>query len=138
MTENEWVDFALRGYPWLASVGRLDPELCRLLGCSTNLVRIRHDYALKLLHKHRYQPHTLPLMEHCLQFGRVVADKKWHLSFFHYDEVVIGGWHQLTIKTADNGSEVWVSTFHPQSPSEVHRLTKKHTVIRNEKHNGQP
>lgn len=133
MTESEWVEFAFRGFPYCASVGRLDDGLCTVLRSSTNLVRIRHDYVCKLMQKHRMEPHRLAMMEMCLMFGRVIQDRPWHLTFFHYDEIVFGGWYHLTIKSADRGNELWVSTFHPQSHSEVKRITKRATFLREEK-----
>jgi hypothetical protein len=132
MTESEWVEFAYKGFPHVASVGRLDAALCAELSASTNLVRIRHDYVCKLMHKHKWEPHRLAMMEICMAFGRVIRDRPWHLTFFHFDEIVYGGWHHLTIKSADHGHELWVATFHPQSPSEVKRLTARGTLIRSE------
>lgn len=138
MTEDEWVEFVITGRQVVASVGRLEPGLCSRLGASTNLVRLRHDYARKMVDKHQYEPHRLPMMEQALQFGRVISDRRWHLSFFHYDEIVFGGWNQLTIKSAERGSELWVATFHPISVDEVRRLCKRFPIIRPEQYNGQP
>lgn len=130
MTEDEWVHFVRTGKPLIASVGRLDNDLCAHLDAATDLVRVRHDYTLKMLHKHRVEPHHLPLIESCLAFGRAVADKKHHITFFYCDEIVFGGWYQLTIKAADYGTELWVATFHPQSVAEVIRRTKKYRLLR--------
>ncbi len=133
MTEDEWVKFCVSGEPKLASVGRLDHDLCKRLRTSNDLVRMRHDYALKLMHKHKFSPDYFGMLEFTMLYGRVVSDRKWHLTFFHYDDIVFGSWLQLTIKSADSGNELWVSTFHRQSHTEVTRHCKKHTVLRQEK-----
>lgn len=73
------------------------------------------------------------LIDLCLMLGRVISDKKWHLTFLYYDEIVFGGWHHLTIKSANYGTELWLCTFHPQTPSEVKRITGKAKLIRPEK-----
>lgn len=82
--------------------------------------------------KHKWQPHRLAIMELCMEFGRVIREKPWHLTFFYYDDIVFGGWHHLSIKSADYGNELWVSTFHPQTSSEVKRLTGRGTLLRSE------
>lgn len=133
MTEDDWVAFAHSGAPKVASVGRLGADLCADLRCSNNLVRLRHDYAIKLVLKHGFDPHTLPMMEQALLFGRVISDRKWHLTFFHYDEIVFGSWFQLTIKSAARGEELWVCSFYNQSHAEVTRKSNKHRLVRAEK-----
>jgi hypothetical protein len=73
------------------------------------------------------------MIEQALTFGRVISDRRWHLTFFHYDELVFGGWNQLTIKSASGGSEIWVATFHPISSVEVARECRRHPIIRPDK-----
>jgi hypothetical protein len=133
MTEEEWFHFIGSGAPRIVSVARLPPELYLKLGASNGLVKLRHDYALKIAHKHGFRPVHFPMLPIVIDCGRVLCDRPNHMSFFFYENVVFGGWLQATIKSARGGTELWVATFHPGNPKELRRLCKKHAVIREEK-----
>ncbi|WP_445215573.1 hypothetical protein ACKWRH_24250 [Bradyrhizobium sp. Pa8] len=87
-----------------------------------------HHYALKCTHKHRITPDHFQVLPATLTYGRVVADRSRHLSFFHFDHI-FGQWFQATIKTNLAGNELWVVTFHPASDKEVRRMLKKYGEV---------
>jgi hypothetical protein len=85
---------------------RLHQDVCRVIGASTNLVRIRHDYALKLTQKHKLDPRHVVLIPTLLEAGRAVLTKPLHITFFLRDPLL--GWMHLTIKTIPDGNELWL------------------------------
>jgi hypothetical protein len=69
------------------------------------------------------------MLENTIRAGRAIADRRNHVTLFHFDGVVFGSWFQASIKTVCSGSEIWVCTFHPQTHNEVARMCRKHPVI---------
>lgn len=92
-----------------------------MIGASTNLVRIRHDYALKLTQKHKLDPRHVVLIPTLLEAGRAVLTKPLHITFFLRDPLL--GWMHLTIKTIPDGNELWLATLHMTRGEEVDRLS---------------
>jgi hypothetical protein len=133
MTESDWFNFVAGGVPNIVSVARLPLELCRKIGSSTSLVRMRHDYALKSAQKHRLRAAHFPMLPIIIECGCAISDRPQHLSFYLYENVVFGGWLTATVKADRTGTELWVATFHVASAREVKRMVKKHGVIRPEK-----
>lgn len=133
MTEEDWFNFVSSGEPNTISVTRLPLELCRIIGCSSSLVRMTHDYALKCTYKHRLRHYHFPMLPIMIDVGRVISDRERHLSFYFYEDVVFGGWFTATIKANQAGNELWVATFHIASAVEANRMAKKHKIIREQK-----
>ena len=133
MTEEEWFKFVAYGEPSVVSVARLPEELCRRIGASTTLIRMRHDYALKCSLQHRLRPIHFPMLPIVIDMGRVISDRPRHLSFYMYENVVFGGWMASTIKATEDGTELWIATFHVASAPEAKRMAKKYGVVRPEK-----
>jgi hypothetical protein len=125
MTEEEWFKFVALGEPQIVSVARLPADLCRVIGCSSSLIRMRHDYALKSAQKHRLRAIHFPMLPIIIDVGRVICDRPRHLSFYMYETVVFGGWLAATIKSTGLGNELWVATFHVASAAEAKRMAKK-------------
>jgi hypothetical protein len=73
VTEEEFMHFLASGTPSVASLGRLHQDLCRAIGSTTDLVRIRHEYALKLTQKHKLDPRHVVLIPTLLEAGRAVT-----------------------------------------------------------------
>jgi hypothetical protein len=90
MTEEEWFEFIQRGQPAMVSVGRLSQELCSVILCSTSLVRMDHDYALKALLKHAVLPHHFRFISWAIEGGTATHDKPNHLTFFWLDGMRVG------------------------------------------------
>jgi hypothetical protein len=125
MTEEEWFNFVAGGNPPVVSY-----ELCKRIGASNTLVRMRHDYALKCAHGHRLRPAHFPMLPIVIDLGFAISDRDRHLSFYFYESVVFGGWMTATVKATVSGMELWVATFHVASPKEAKRMAKKYRVIR--------
>src|ERR1700682_2548579 len=106
MTEEDWLRFIAGGEPEVISVTRLPLELCRAIDCSSSLVRMTHDYALKCAYKHRLRSYHFPMLPIVIDYGRVISDREKHLSFYFYENVVFGSWFAATIKANQAGSEL--------------------------------
>jgi hypothetical protein len=132
MREDEWVHFFASGDPPIVAVTRLPTFLCDQIGAVTNLVRMKHPYALKALHKHNVEPHRLAMLPLTIDLGRAVKDRANALTFFFYENSIYGSWHHASVKTCANGTELWVSTFHYSDPEEIDRKCRKHGILRPE------
>lgn len=133
MTEEDWLKFIGSGEPEVISVTRLPAELCNTIGCSSSLVRMTHDYALKCAYKHKLKSYHFPMLPILIECGRVISDRPKHLSFYFYENVVFGSWFTATVKANQGGNELWVATFHFASAAEAKRMAKKYGVIREQK-----
>jgi hypothetical protein len=133
MTEEEWFEFVSFGKPPIVSVTRLPAELCRVIDCSSTLVRYQHDYALKSAQKHNFRAAHFPMLPILIDVGFVIQDRPRCLTFYWYENVVFGGWLGATVKANESATELWVSTFHPANPKEIKRMKKKYRIIRQEK-----
>ena len=133
MNDQDWLNFVAGGEPAVVSVARLPHDLCRVIGCSSSLIRMTHDYALKCAYKHRLKPHHFPMLPIVIECGRVICDRQRHLTFYYADSTVFGQWLAATIKTNKAGNELWVATFHFTSAAEAKRIAQKHGVIREQK-----
>lgn len=131
MTEDEWWHFVASGAPPIVTVTQLPGLLCSAMRAHTSVVKIRHEYTLKILHKHGIQPDKLSMMTLTIEIGRAVLEPRGQcMSFFLFDDVVYGGWFHATIKATQLGDELWVSTFHPTRFEEVARITKRGRLLR--------
>lgn len=129
MRDEDWSSFLANGKPAVLGIARLHPELCRTLGTSTDLVSLRHDYALKIARKHGLEPRDFALLPVTIALGRAVCDRERHLTFFHYDAVSFESWFQASIKRNIAGDEIWVATFHRQRAREVERQCMRYGVL---------
>jgi hypothetical protein len=132
MTVEEWVYFVASGNPQIATVASLPPDLCRIIGASTPIIRLRHDYALKLHHKHGFRVDEFPLLPITIDLGRVISDQPRRLSFYFFERVISNRWYQATIKSTPNGQEMWVMTFHAQEEMEVNRMCRRCPILRDD------
>ena len=106
------VYFVASGEPGVVPVATLRPDPCRIIGASTPIVRLRHDYALKLRHKHGFRVDAFALLPITVDCGRAISDETKCLTFFFFERVISSRWYQATIKSARDGREVGDSTFH--------------------------
>src|SRR5947208_643539 len=120
----DWLQFVAGGQPSVAAVAALPHDLCRIIG-SDSPMRLRHDYALKLHRKHRFQIDEFPLLPIAIDLGRVISDQPRRLTFFYFERVISNRWYQATVKSTQNRQELWVMSFYPQKPWEVDRMCKR-------------
>jgi hypothetical protein len=130
MTVDEWFQFIASGSPSEVIVGKLSADLCRVIGSDSSLVRIRHDYALKLHRKHNFPVEELPLLPIAIDLGRAISDQPRRLTFFFFERVISNRWYQATIKSTQDGREMWVLTFHLQDQAEVTRMCRRCPILR--------
>ena len=52
MTEEEWHRFVWGRDPQIVTIGELPPDLCKILGVASPLIRMEHFYALKSAQRH--------------------------------------------------------------------------------------
>jgi hypothetical protein len=100
MKVDEWVYFVVSGEPQIVPVTTLPADLCRIIGASTPIVRLRHDYALKLQHKHGFQPDELPLLPIAIDLGRAISDQPRRLTFYFFERVISNRWYRATRSNA--------------------------------------
>lgn len=132
MTEEDWFRFIAPGEPQLLRITRLSESLCPHINARNSRVFLRHDYALKLLHKHRFKPHHFPMLPITIEHGRAICDRQRHLTFFLPERVVFGTWFQAPIKANQEGEQIFVCTFHKQDAREVERICRRHEILRPE------
>lgn len=130
MTVDEWIYFVASGKPPVVTVATLPSDLCRFIGASTPLVRLRHDYALKLHQWHSFRLDELPLLPIAIDLGRVISDQPRRLTFFYFERVISNRWYQATIKSTSTGQEMWVMSFYLQKPAEVERMCRRCPILR--------
>jgi hypothetical protein len=133
VTEQEWIEFLITGIPQSVSITRMPEALSRVLGCSSQLVRMHHTYAAKAHIKHGIDAHRLPMVGTTIDLGRAVLDPRGHLQFFYFDETVFRKWFHAVVKPNVARSELWVSSFHLTKSNEVARHTRAGRVLRAEK-----
>jgi hypothetical protein len=124
VTEDDWVHFITFGRPPSVGITRIPRDLRPYFACDSDLVRLRHDYALKLTQKHRLRPFHLLLLPITIELGRAVYDGDGRVNFFFFESVVFGRWFHASVKGNADGDELWVRTFHRTTASEVRRLCK--------------
>jgi hypothetical protein len=96
------------------------------------MVRIGHDYALKLHRKHGFNIDEFPLLPITIDLGRVISDQPRRLTFYFFEPVISQRWYQATIKSTIAGTEMWVVTFHAQDIWEISRMCRRCPVLRPE------
>jgi hypothetical protein len=131
MDESGWHKFIGSGLPKELPIGRLAPELCRILQSPTDRVVIRHDYALKIVHKHALDFYHFPMLAITLDLGMAIHDLKRprHMTFLHYEAVVFSRWFKLVVK-ATGRDELYAATFHKVDAEDIKRLKKGRHIIR--------
>ena len=109
----------------------MSPLLLKVLRADTNRVVLRHDYALKCVHKHRLDFYQFPMMGIVLDLGMAVHDDRRpnHLVFLHRDDVIFERWYKLVVKLTGPG-ELYVTTFHRIEAVDVNRFTKRCKMLR--------
>jgi hypothetical protein len=131
MDESDWQKFIANGRPREVPVGRMAPLLLKVLRADTNRVVLRHDYALKTVHKHQLDFYQFPMMGITLDLGMAVHDdtRPNHLLFLHRDDVIFERWYKLVVKLTKPG-ELYVTTFHRVEAVDVNRLVKGRQILR--------
>jgi hypothetical protein len=131
--ESEWVRFIKTGWPKEVAVGRLGRQLTKVLRADTDRVVLRHDYALKCVHKHGLDHFHFPMMGIAMEFGRALYDegRPNHLLFLHRDDIVFQRWFKLVLKVTGPG-ELYVTTFHRVEAVDVNRLVKGKLILRDD------
>ena len=130
MTEEEWIDFLIYAMPQAVSIARIPANLSHVLGCSSRLVQMHHAYAVKSHTKHGLEPHLFPMVGITIDLGRALLDKHGDLQFFYFEEVIFGKWFHVAVKSNEDRTELWVSSFHITKPGEVARHTRRGTILR--------
>jgi hypothetical protein len=131
MTEEEWFEFIASGRPRVVSVGRLDGALRSAIDSATSLVQMSHDYAQKVLCKHRVLPQHFRVISWAISHGIAFQDGPRHLTFFWRDEYA--GWFHVTVKSNTAGTELWLSTFHRTTQAKVSGKLKSVKILRDRK-----
>lgn len=135
MDEHEWASFLAGGEPIAVSVGRLAHDLAKSLGSATNLVQIRHDYAIKCQVKHRLSPAHFVLLPTIIELGAVVQDvrRPMHLTVLFAENFKLASAFEVALKSSKLGHELHVCSFHKTRVSEYNRQLRKHLVLRHQK-----
>lgn len=131
MDESGWQKFLASGWPHEVPIGRMSPLLLKVLRAANDRVVLRHDYAMKCVHKHALDFYHFPMLGIALDLGMAVHDDRRpnHLVFLHRDDVIFGRWHKLVVKLTEPG-ELYVTTFHRVEAVDVNRMVKRAQVDR--------
>jgi hypothetical protein len=105
-------------------IGRVPSEIARHYGTSTRLVRMRVQYARKILAKHRLSYAEINLIPLALEFGWVGADRG-DMAFLYGDPLFQRG-YALVLKCLPKRNEYWLRTFHRAEPDDFRRLMRRH------------
>ena len=126
MKEEEWARFLHGEQPHTRrACCRLDRDLVRALRASTDIVKIERNYALKSAHKHGLHYSHFPMAAIAIEFGVAIADRPNHLTFVYDDRAVFGTWFMATVKSTQDGNELWLVTFHRYGEADVRRRLKR-------------
>ncbi len=110
------------------TIANLPEEVAKYLGCHPAIVFLGHDELLKISTKHpeiaREELQSLPFM---IKEGFYIKDNKRKncVSVFYrmpYTQTL----YTAGIKSAENGSEVWVATFYKTNAKYARRRVKTH------------
>ena len=131
MDESDWLRFVSKAWPREIAIGRLSPLLLKVLRADNDRVVLRHDYALKCIHKHGLDFYRLPMMSITLDLGLAVHDdtRPQYLEFYYRDGVLFGHWFKLVVKLTGH-AELYATTFFRVSAVDVNRGVKRAHVLR--------
>ena len=124
MDVSDWDRFVKRGQREVKYVAHLPAYLNGLMLASSHQIHIAHEYAVKAIIKHGLSIEHLPLISETLRNGEAIYDRPKHLTFF-YLSPEFDRWFQVTIKCCSERRQLFVTTFHGMSPSDITRKRKK-------------
>lgn len=135
MDDQAWISFVHSGVPPVTAIATLEDSLRRAISTSAAIIRIRHDYALKICHKHKLSIDEFMMLPRSINLGRAVLDDNnperiKHLSFFYRETG--RDWYHAAVKTTLQGSELWIRTFHRSDDTDVKRICNRGQILRNE------
>lgn len=130
MYPRDWDMFLNMGGGREIAIAQLPGDVVRYLDAWSDKVFLHHDYARKAVVRHGLTVACFPYLFDTIEFGRGLADRPRHVTFFHRTPL---GYFQVTVKRAEVSRRLYVSTFYKTNKGEVERKTKKYPVIRQEK-----
>lgn len=103
------------------------------MSCTAPSIRLRLDYAKKVLEKHRLVLAHFSIIPRIIQDGWCVRNEKGHLELYYEDAEVFGAWFLIVIKSAKWGTECWLVTFFRSKPEHIRNKLKRYrgSVLRN-------
>jgi hypothetical protein len=70
------------------------------------------------------------MIQQTIDFGYVGIDRGRNLVFLYVDEEIFHTSFRLVVKTAANGGEIWLKTFHRSNPQQLRATLKRMEVLR--------
>ena len=118
---------------FVADVGPLAPEGVRYLKTSTNMVRIIGSTLSHIFDRGRYisdfEIITMPFgLKHGLMIGELADPNCLIVNYIYVDT---GIRYKVALKSANNNSEIWVSSMYRLRPRQTKPLLKRGVVIKN-------
>jgi len=127
MHVRDWKYFLEHGSRKPIGIAQVSAEMASLLGASSNVVYLHHDYARKSVQKHRLSADHFPMIFETVDYGTAITDRDGRITFLHYAD---GHWFQVTVKCAPKDGHIYVVTFYKQRSNEVARKKRHHTILR--------
>jgi len=116
----------------VATIASLPLDLGAHMPTQAGDVRIRRDYALKLMQRHRMTYEKFQLIQSAIDNGWCFKTKANHLEFVYIHDTGAGSHKQYTLvlKSARWGQETWLVTFFRSQPQQLRTKQRKGTLIR--------
>jgi hypothetical protein len=93
-------------------------------------VRLRLDYARKLLHKHKVRYEIFEFIQETIDKGMCIKEGAHHLRFLYVRDNVRPEIYFLLIKTDATFRELWLVTFHKLRRKQFSDRTDPNAIIR--------
>lgn len=130
MNTADWTYFIERCEGRILPIAQIENDLADKIAAVSNVVRISHTYAVKLITEHQLGPSKFPLLDETLDRGGVVQDGSQHLVFFYYDAFETERWYRATLKRCNEKRLLWLSTFHVTELRQVHSKMRRLPTLR--------
>ncbi len=116
----------------VATIAFLPLDLGAHMPTQASDVRIRRDYALKLMQRHRMTYEKFLLIQQAIDNGWCFKAKANHLEFVYIHNDSGGGHKQYTLvlKSARWGQETWLVTFFRSQKQQLRAKQRKGSLIR--------
>jgi len=125
---NAFLDGRREGFVVIAV---LPGDLGAYIGAISSEVLIERQYAVKIMERHRLAHSDFGLIQVAISEGWCVLNRaRAALEFLYEDSRKPNLAFLLALKSAEEGREVWVRTFHRMDPKAIRSRLRRGEIIR--------